>query len=196
VQSRVSRVARGWIAGAFATGVAAVSHGLAAGSAPSSLAIVVGLVFAGMLGTLVIGRAPSLPRLALVVAGSQVAFHVVFSWLTPGTVISAPTPHHGVATVLSPMVEPAVAHHGTDPWMWAAHGVALLATVVFLRRAELALWTLLRDALRAIIVPTVAIEARPATVPTIPPDAPRHPVSFSFLSVVCRRGPPALGFTL
>jgi hypothetical protein len=186
----VSRVARGGIAGAFATGVAAVSHGLVDGSAPSSLAIVVGLVFAGVLGTFAVGRTPSLPRLGVVVAGSQLAFHLVFSWLTPGSATAAG--HHEMSTLIAPVV----AHHGSDPWMWAAHGVALVATVVFLRRAELAFWNLLRDALRAIIVPTVAIEARPTTVPTILRDAPRHPISFSFfLSVVTHRGPPALGFT-
>jgi hypothetical protein len=188
VPGRVSRVARGWIAGSFATGVAAVGHGLADGSAPSTLAIFVGVVFAGLLGTLAIGGRPSLPRLVVVVAGAQIAFHVVFSWLTPGTATQAD--HHGV----SALVAPAVAHHGTDPWMWAAHAVALLATIVFLRRAELALWNLLRDALRAVAIRPIAIEARPATARAIPADAPRHPFALLFFSVVTRRGPPALGF--
>jgi hypothetical protein len=188
VQSRVSRVARGWIAGAFAIGIAALAHGLADGSAPSTLAVVVGLVFAGLLGTLAIGRRASLPRLAIVVAGSQVAFHVVFSWLTPGT--AGPAGHHEMATLIAP----AVAHHGTDPWMWAAHAAALAATVVFLRYAELALWNLLRDALRATVIRTVAIAARPTTVWTVPTDAPRHPFALLLFSVVTRRGPPALGF--
>ena len=196
MQSRVSRVARGWIAGSFATGVAAVGHGLVDGSAPSALAIVVGLVFAGLLGTLAIGRRPSLPRLAIVVAGSQVAFHLVFSWLTPGTAV--PTGHHGMSSLVAqsaPSVAPAVAHHGTDPWMWAAHTVALLATVAFLRHAELALWNLLREALELVVVRTLAIAARPAMVRTRPSDAPRHPFALLFFSVVTRRGPPALGFT-
>ena len=189
MQSRVSRVARGWIAGSLATGVAAVGHGLVDGSAPSTLAVIVGLVFAGLLGTFAIGRRPSLPRLAAVVAGAQVAFHVVFSWLTPGT--ATQVDHHGVST----LVAPAAAHHGTDPWMWAAHVVALLATVVFLRRAELALWNLLRDVFRVSTFGPLAIAARPASAGTVPADASRHPFSLLFFSVVTRRGPPALGFT-
>ena len=188
MQSRVSRVARGWIVGSFATGVAAVGHGLADGTAPSSLAVIVGLVFAGLLGTFAIGRRPSLPRLAIVVAGSQVAFHLVFSWLTPGT--ATPADHHGMATLIAP----AVAHHGTDPWMWAAHAVALLATVVFLRRAELALWILLRDTFRVSRIPRVATAAQPARPCPAPTAAPRHPVPALFFSVVSHRGPPALGF--
>ena len=198
VQSRVSRVARGWIVGTFATGVAAVGHGLADGSAPSSLAVVVGLVFAGLLGTFAIGRRPSLPRLATVVGVTQVTFHVVFSWLTPGTTGAAS--HHATSHHEMPaLIAPAITHHGTDPWMWAAHAAALLATIVFLRRAELALWNLMHDALRATLrvhrVASIAIAARPAIVRTVPTDAPRHPFALLFFSVVTRRGPPALGFT-
>jgi len=100
VQNRVSRVARGWIAVSYATGVAAVGHGLVDGSAPSTLAVVVGLVFAGLLGTFAIGRRPSLPRLAIVVAGSQVAFHLVFSWLIPGTSVTAGRPTASLCLVL------------------------------------------------------------------------------------------------
>ncbi len=187
MQSRVSRVARGWIAGSFATGVAAVGHGLVDGSAPSALAIVVGLVFAGLLGTFAIGRRPSLPRLTVVVAGSQVAFHLVFSWLTPGTAI--PAGHHGVSTLVAPAVAPAVTHHGTDPWMWAAHAVALLATVVFLRRAELALWNLLREALQLVVVRLVAIAAQP----TIVRDGPgrRTTASIRFVVLLRRHSPRA-----
>jgi hypothetical protein len=187
VQSRASRVARGWIAGSFATGVAAISHGVVDGSAPSPFALGLALVFAGLLGTFAIGRRPSLVRLGVVVAGAQVAFHLVFSAFTPGTATAAG--HHGAPTLL----EPAVAHHGTDPWMWAAHAVALVATLVFLRRAELALFQLVRDAVLDVVATatrTPAIVARPIRVRTSSATAPRHPV-LSFLKfVVSHRGPP------
>lgn len=205
VHTRASRLARGWIAGVFATGVAALGHGLADGASPSLLSIVVGVVFAGMLGTLVIGRRPSLPRLAVIVAVSQVAFHGVFSWLTP-VATTMTLSHHGAplapvaSPVLTPVVTPVigegVAHHGTDPWMWVAHGVAMLATVVFLRRVELALWKLLRDALHATRISRIAtaIVGQPALVRIVPELAPRHPVAPPLFSVVSHRGPPALGF--
>lgn len=188
MQSRAARTARGWITGAVATAAAGVSHGVADGAAPSALALGGALVFAGVLGTFLVGRRASLPRLVAIVAASQVAFHVVFSSLTPGTATVGA--HHGAPGLL----EPAVAHHGTDPGMWAAHALALLVTIVFLRRAELALWSLLREAFRVVPI------ARPVAVPTLSPalaagaDAPRHPVPAPFLSTVSHRGPPAAGF--
>jgi hypothetical protein len=188
VQSRASRVARGWIAGSFATGIAALSHGLADGGAPSPFALGTALVFAGLLGTFVLGRRPSLPRLAAVVAGSQVAFHGVFSWLTPGTATG--TGHHGTAGLL----EPAVTHHGTEPVMWFAHAAALVATVVFLRNAELALFGLIRETVLdavGIVTRLPAIVARPTVHRTSSATPRRHPV-FSFLKfVVSHRGPPS-----
>jgi hypothetical protein len=187
VQSRLSRLVRGWIAGSFATGIAALSHGIVDGGAPSPLALGVGLVFAGVLGTLAIGRRPSLPRLTVVVAGAQVAFHVVFSSFTPG--VAAGSSHHAGAAVL----QSAAAHHGTDPWMWAAHATALVATLLFLRRAELALWGLLtRVVLDAVEIARrlPAIARRRPIVPAPSATAPRHPV-LSFLKfVVSHRGPP------
>lgn len=187
MQSRVARLARGWMAGSFATGVAALGHGLADGAAPSGFAIVSGLVFAGLLGTVVAGRRPSLPRLAVTVGGAQLAFHLVFSWLTPGT--STAGDHHSAGALLAP----AVAHHGTDPAMWAAHALAAVATLVFLVRAERALWNLLVDALEAATVArTPAIAALPRVGRAMPGAGARHPIAAVFLSAFSLRGPPAL----
>lgn len=185
VQSRAARVARGWMAGSFATGVAALGHGLADGAAPSAFAIVNALVFAGILGAFAAGRKPSLPRLAVTVGGAQLAFHVVFSWLTPGSATGAA--HHGASELLAP----AIAHHGADPLMWIAHLFAAVATLVFLARAERALWGFFAEAVRAATVArTPAIAVRPARVGALPRDVPRHPISFGFLSSLTRRGPP------
>lgn len=189
MQSRASRVARGWIVGSFATGIAATSHGIAAGTAPSGLALGGALLFAGVLGTFVVGSRPSLPRLIAIVAGSQLAFHLVFSWLTPGTAATAV--HHQTPAVL----QPAAAHHGTDPGMWAAHALAMLVTIVFLHRAELALWSLLRDAVDVIRFRPPVVVATPRTTLAVSAEAPRHPVPALFLSIVSHRGPPASGFT-
>jgi len=188
VQSRTSRVARGWIAGSFATGIAALSHGIVDGGSPSPFALGVALVFAGLLGTFALSRRASLPRLAVVVAGSQLAFHLVFSWLTPATATS--TGHHGTATLLAP----ALTHHGADPLMWIAHGVALLATLAFLHRAEVALFALIRDTVArtvATVTRMPAIAARPPRRWTPSATAPRHPVLPLLRFVVSHRGPPS-----
>ena len=185
MQSRAARTARGWITGAFATLAAAVSHGIADGVAPSALAFGGALVFAGVLGTFLVGRRASLPRLVAVVAGSQLAFHLVFSFLTPVAVTGGG--HHGAPALL----EPVVAHHGAAPGMWAAHALAMLVTIVFLRRAELALWSLLRQSVAAVsFVRMPAIEAASTVPRAFAADAPRHPVSVVLVSAPRDRGPP------
>jgi hypothetical protein len=188
VQSRAARTARGWITGAFATVAAAISHGLADGAAPSALAFGGALVFAGVLGTFLVGRRASLPRLVAVVASSQLAFHLVFSSLTPGSATVGG--HHDAAGVL----EPAVAHHGAEPGMWVAHAVAMLVTIAFLRRAELAVWGLLGQAVAA-FVPRVPVVGPPPSVPRAAAAvALWHPVSAVSLRALRDRGPPvALG---
>jgi hypothetical protein len=186
VQSRASRVARGWIAGSFATGVAATSHGVAGGSAPSVLAIGTALVFAGVLGTFAIGRRASLPRLTLVVAGSQLAFHLVFSALTPGTAVAGG--HHGPA-----LLQQSAISQGADASMWIGHALALLVTLWFLRKAELALFALLREAVLdtvGIVVRLPALATRPRALRIGSANSPRHPVLFLLQFVVSHRGPP------
>src|SRR5690606_31637091 len=110
---------------------------------------------AGVLGTFAVGRRPSLPRLVAIVGSSQVAFHLVFSFLTPGT--AGPAGHHGSAGVIAP----AVVHHTADAAMWIGHALAMVATIAFLRRAELALWKLLAEALSAAAVARVPTIAAP-----------------------------------
>lgn len=188
VQTRGSRVARGWIAGTFATAVAAGGHGIASGSAPDAFAVLNGLVFAGLLGTFAIGRRPSLPRLIVVVVGAQLAFHLVFSFLTPGTAVGVGHKGMAMATLVAPGAE---AMPGLS--MWAGHAVAALATIVFLRRAELALWTMLREALDAVTLgrrPTIA--ARPRIPRDVRVVARRRPTPAPFLTALSRRGPPVL----
>ena len=82
MHSRGARLARGWVIGAFATALAALSHAVAGGGTPSGLGSGHrASSFGGMLATLAVGRRPSLPRLAIAVGGSQLAFHALFSLL-------------------------------------------------------------------------------------------------------------------
>ena len=195
--SRAARLARGWVVGGFATLIAALSHSVGGGDIPSPLAILVGLVFAGLLGTAVTARRPSLPRVAIVVGVSQLAFHAVFSLLgTPAADAASSAGSmagmdHGSMTTL---VVSGVTHagHPAGAAMWFAHAVAALATLLFLARAERAFWGLLVLFARSVLavfrgVPVVGVP-RPSRV-AVQPEL--RPVAALLLaSALSRRGPP------
>lgn len=194
VHTRGERLARGWLVGAFATGVAAVSHSLAGGYRPDPLGMMVGVVFAGMLATLAIGRRPSLPRLAIAVSGSQLAFHLLFTFLQVGpSGPAAPAMPSGMHMEMDmTAVVPAAVHdhlgHLLDPQMWMAHAVAGVLTVWFLRRAERAVWGMLRRlVVRLLRVVRPVPVARPAAVPFARPRVLRPGRHVAALPL---RGPP------
>ena len=205
--ARAQRLARGWIVGLVATTIAAVSHSLAGGYQPGVLSFGMALVFAGMLGTLVIGRRPSLPRLSVAVGVSQLAFHLLFSLLGSGTVAgsSAPDSRFGMTGMAgmgaSPTPAPLAmsAHdHVADPGMWIAHAIAAVLTVVFLRHAELAVWNMLTRLGRVLAtrLTVVLVPVASSGVPRIParPNLVRGPVERLLVASVSRRGPPLLAF--
>jgi hypothetical protein len=204
--ARAQRLARGWIVGLVATTMAAVSHALAGGYRPGLLSFGIALVFAGLLGTAVMGRRPSLLRLSVAVGLSQLAFHLLFSTLGAGATVGAaaagsPAPSLGGMADMSAMdaASPSAlvgsAHdHLADPAMWMAHALAAVLTIVFLRDAELAVWGMLsRVVARAtvFVVPVLASPAvaRPAGLPSVRPLAARILVASA-----SRRGPPLLSF--
>ena len=198
--SRPARLARGAVTGAFATLVAAVLHISAGGIAPSPLAMGLALVFATLLGTAATGRRPSLPRVAVAVSLTQAAFHLGFSYLgTDAAVASAATAHHGAPSVAPALVASgsptAHAAHSDDPVMWLAHAAAAVLTIVFLFRAERALWSLLEATARTI---RAAFGATSAVLPFHAPalGAPgftERPVLAGRLATpLSRRGPPLL----
>jgi hypothetical protein len=181
VESRAARLARGGVAGAFATLTAALSHALA-GTAPSGIALGTGLVFGVVAGTFAIGRRASLPRLAVAVGLAQAGYHLVFSFLTPAVATATAHGHHTSWTIEA--IDPA----DRDGAMWLAHAAAGILTLWFLRRAELALWRMLRRALERVLIAVVPV-LRPEVRLAAPiPAAPR------FLLVPAgdlrHRGPP------
>ena len=201
VHTRAERLARGWLVGAFATGVAAVSHTVAGGYRPDALGLSAAVVFAGMLGTVAIGRRPSLPRLSIAVAGAQLAFHVVFSLLgvAPGASPAPTMPgmHMGMAMGADPIAVPAavpMVHdhlgHLTDPRMWVAHVIAGVLTVLFLRRAETAVWGMLRRLVVRVLRPVAPVPtARRAAAPVVRVRVLR---SRHLVAALPLRGPPPL----
>jgi hypothetical protein len=208
--ARAQRLARGWIVGLVATTVAAVSHTLAGGYQPGVMSFGTALVFAGMLGTFVIGRRPSLPRLSVAVGVSQLAFHLLFSLLgTGGTPLPMSQPAMPGMPAMSgmsdmsatavPVPGPMGGHdHLADPGMWIAHALAAVLTILFLRRAELAVWTMLMRLGRMFATRLTAVPAPVASgrAPRIPgwPDVARRPGQRLLVASALRRGPPLLAF--
>lgn len=211
--ARAQRLARGWIVGLVATTVAAVSHSFAGGYQPGLLSFGSALIFAGMLGTFVIGRRPSLPRLIIAVGASQLAFHLLFSLLGSGGDASAPRPRFGMAGMAgmnpSPVSGPSAGpgagpmtmggtDHLNDPGMWLAHALAAVITILFLRRAELAVWNMLTR-LGRVIATRLTVVLAPVPVgavvrlPAIPAPV-RGLVERLLISSASRRGPPLPAF--
>lgn len=130
MDSRWARVARGTAAAAFATFVAAFSHWLAGGSAPSPFGVAVSLVVSIMVCTMLTGRALSTWRLTAAVGLSQLLFHGLFSGLATPVVVE-----HSMTAMDAPM-----AHLHAEPTMWLAHAAAALVTVLALRFGERGFW--------------------------------------------------------
>ena len=154
MHSRWARVARGITAAAFATFVAAFSHALAGGSAPSYFGVGASFVISAMICTILAGRTLSVVRLGVSICASQLLFHALFSGL--GT----PAPAHHDMTV---MVDAAVPHLHAAPTMWAAHAVAAVITVIAFRFGEQSFWgvagtaRLLLARLLVAVVPTLHV---------------------------------------
>jgi hypothetical protein len=186
MNARAMRVARGWVVGVFATALAALSHAVAGGGTPSPLALGVGVVFGGMLGTFALSARPSLPRLTITVALTQAVFHVVFSTLGS----AAPVAGHAHDTLV--MAQPVAHAHVDTPLMWLSHTLAGLLTLAVLRHAERALWRLLRGFVRLIAAPFRGVTIASATPRGIPvsPASPVRLLGRVLLSGVSRRGPP------
>lgn len=203
--ARAQRLARGWIVGLVATTAAAVSHSLAGGYQPGALSFGTALVFAGMLGTVVIGRAPSLPRLSVAVGVSQLAFHLMFSLLGGGAASSRADSGFGMpgmadmgASTLSTPLAVRVQDHAADPGMWIAHTLAAVLTILFLRRAELAVWTMLARLGRVLAtrLTRVAVPVASGGVLRVPasPSIAHRPAERLLIASALRRGPPLFAF--
>jgi len=130
MDSRWARVARGITAAGFATFVAAFSHWISGGIAPSWFGVGVSLIISVMVCTVFTGRTLSLWRLAISIGLSQFLFHALFSGL--GTPVMA---EHDMGAM-----DATAPHLHAAPTMWLAHAVAALVTVVAFRFGEQAFW--------------------------------------------------------
>jgi hypothetical protein len=154
--TRWARFARGWVAAAFSTFVAVLSHTLGGGAAPAALAVIVSLAFTGIVCIGLSGRTLSAWRVSASVVVSQLIFHGLFSLgASGGALVTAPDApagealggHQHAAIEFAQGVAGSAGAHGHTPGtMWLAHGIAALVTVVALLHGEAAFWSLLANA--------------------------------------------------
>jgi hypothetical protein len=167
--------------------LAALSHAVAGGGTPSGLALVVGAVFGGTLGTFALSTRPSLPRLAIAIGVTQLAFHVAFSTLGEAAIASG-THLHGMVEVGTPTHS-----HVDSPLMWLSHASAGLVTLLLLRGAESAAWRLLAEFARLVVAPFTLPRPVPAPARPLTTAATGRTVTLTprlLDRAVSRRGPP------
>lgn len=203
MHTRWARFVRGWIVAAFSTFVAALSHTLGGASVPGLLAVVVSLAFAGMVCVALSGRTLSFWRGATSVLISQFIFHGLFSLGAPGGALGAEAiaasgthQHAALPGLIDPMVSSSAAHashNGTV--MWLAHFGAAMVTILALRYAERAFWSLVgnvRLGIRTLLIPAqldVPVTAPQRIGHEAPVVTPRDLILV--LSALRHRGPPA-----
>lgn len=187
---RQLRLVRAASASSAATVLAAVSHTVGGGPAPHPLLIVALSAFLVPLSAVLVGSRPHVARIALTVAVSQGAFHVLFQLLgaPSGRVATAAHAHHGDATLL---LDALPSHPAMAFAMTGAHAIAAAITTMLLWRGEDLLKTIARwvGALLRPALPAPAVShARP-----VPLRSARHPLPHAGISAaISRRGPPML----
>ncbi len=200
--TRWARFARGWAAALFATLVAACSHTIAGGGAPSPVALMLALAFSGMVCVALAGKSLSRIRLSIAVGASQLMFHGVFSLIAPapgGEAMSPAAGHTMMMTYVPLQATSERMHDHADPWMWLAHGIAAVVTVIALRHGERAFWALSELArlafgtiLTGLTRPPQLQSVRPARENAVAIERARLPRRLEvILSALGHRGPPA-----
>ncbi|MET0674113.1 MAG: hypothetical protein ABWY37_11535 [Microbacterium pygmaeum] len=189
--ARSLRAVRGVTAAAVATFLAAVSHTLGGGTAPSFPVIAAVALLAAPMATAIVGSRLALWRLAIAVALSQIAFHTAFS------VVAGMSPTGSVTSMAHDHTQAALSSAApsmgatASPLMLLAHAIAAIVSIVILHRGERAARTLLRlvvDVLAARtgeIVPPEGM-GMPGPAASVPVRVPLTRLS----EVILRRGPP------
>jgi hypothetical protein len=195
--SRWARVARGGLVASIAVFVAAFSHVAAGGSAPGSAGTAIAVAFALLASIAVAGKRLTLPRIAIAVMVSQFFFHIVFSLGGASSVTMTQNGHHG-AVIVGGTQEPMASMDHSSGWMWVAHAVAAMVTIVFLWRGERELWRALSTGSRQLatvllgrlVFVRVAPQGVAVRVPAVSRAVFRDDLGV-VLSSLRHRGPPA-----
>jgi len=156
MSTRLSRVTRGFLAALVSTLVAAGSHTLAGGTAPGTVALVLGLATAAIVCIALTGKQLSVPRLVVAVSLSQYGFHSLFSSM--GDFAAAPTHAQGHVHGAVALGTDTAVHH-TSALMWVGHAIAAVLTIVALAYGERAYRSLRAIASRVTrsLVPAAAV---------------------------------------
>ena len=204
--TRWARFVRGWFVALVSTLIASVSHTVGGGAAPSALAVVVSLAFAGILCVGLAGRTLSRVRVTLAVLLSQLIFHALFSFggaggsLSQDALTAGSTHNHSELAGLPWLADTASASsHGADHagWMmWLAHAIAAVLTVAALRHGEQAFGGFVEfsgRSIRALIQHAVSVLPQPTAIRRAPFTAPLDVPRDLGVLLVARphRGPPA-----
>ncbi|MDR6689759.1 lysylphosphatidylglycerol synthetase-like protein (DUF2156 family) [Microbacterium sp. 1154] len=187
---RAQRVGRGMAAAAVATFVATLSHSAVSAERPSLGNIVLALCLAAPVCVLLAGRAMSWTRLSLAVVLSQALFHALLVLDLSGEFV--PAGHHSATSLFSAAGgHSASAHASESPWMWAAHAVAALVTIVALGRGERAVQAIARFfvAVLSALRPFQGLPPRTDAVPSAPEPL-LLTTAMTVLSSMRHRGPP------
>lgn len=190
---RAQRVGRGVAAAAVATFLATVSHASVGSQLPPATNVALALSLAAPVCVLLAGRAMSWWRLSAAVVLSQALFHGILTLDLRGDGVAVGGAHHGGAIALldAAATHEVAPHAGHSPWMWAAHALAAVVTILALGRGERALQAIARFVVAALsmIRPLRGLGPRTDAVPTAP--APLLlPRSLTVLSPMRHRGPP------
>ena len=153
MSARWTRVARGSLAAAFSTFVAAFSHAVSGGSAPGVAALSLAVAFSTLVCVALAGRGLSYWRIGASVAVSQIFFHTLFSLIVQPAAASpsAPTMAHAGHDMAAMFLPAGAAASGAsitvDVAMVTGHVLAAVATFAAIVWGERAARGLLAAAL-------------------------------------------------
>lgn len=191
---RAQRAGRGVAAAAVATFVATLSHASVSATVPSAVNIVLALCVAAPVCVVLAGRVSSWWRLSAAVVTSQALFHGLLALDLRGGGAMASTGHHGdVSSFLEATASAhgAVGHAPEAPWMWAAHALAALVTIVALGRGERAVLAVARFLVAVVRAIRPFRGLRPVTDAVPAASEPLLPtLAMTVLSPMRYRGPP------
>ena len=199
MSARWTRVARGSLAAAFSTFVAAFSHAASGGSAPGVAALSLAVAFSTLVCVALAGRGLSYWRIGASVAVSQIFFHTLFSLIVEPAATSSAAPAtahagHDMAAMFLPAASGGTAIT-VDVAMVTGHVLAAIATFAAIVWGERAA----RGLLAAALVRATRFAALLLPAPVFPPRAVRlgrvarieAPAALEVLRAsVWHRGPP------